>query len=87
MTRRIARVTLEVDVYLEEEPGINTPDAHELPYEYLAVRDVEAVSTETFGDARPLALIGFDGFENHDPDDLIHSALCSALYSPQEEDA
>ena len=77
--RKIATVTMEIDVYLEVDPGINTPDAFEMSYEYLVVRDVRDIRTETFGATAPLQLVGFDGFPDHDPDDLIHSELGTAL--------
>lgn len=77
--RRIARVTLAIEVDLKTDPGIDTPEAHEPPYDYLVVREVEILTAQTYGDARALQLVEQAGFEDHDPDDLIRDELTSAL--------
>lgn len=78
---RFATLTLKVTVELEEDPGLMTPDAHEPPYEYLAVREVEFSDAELHGDAATVALIDFGGTEDLDPDELLVSEVGKALRS------
>lgn len=85
--RRVARVVLAVDVWVGRDPGMDTPDGYEPPHDYLVVRNAEELGVATFGDLRPLELVGIDDFPDHDPDDLIHSALKAALYIRHKETA
>lgn len=77
---RFATISLEVTVELETEPGINTPDGHELPYDYLAIRDVSYSSVMLHGNPGALALLDGDSLDELDPDSLLSSGAKDALY-------
>lgn len=74
-----ARVTLEVEIFLETEPGSDTPSGRELPYEYLAVRSVRDISTQIMGEPGAVELLSQDGIDDLDPDSLLMSAVADAL--------
>lgn len=80
-----ATITLEVTVELDRDLGINTPSAYEPPYEYLAVRGVEASAIELQGDPAALALIEHGGIQELDPDGLLISELGAALLALDPE--
>ena len=74
-----ANLTLEVEVHLEWEPGQSNPiTGTELPYEYLAVRKVEATKTEVLGNPNAIELLEWSD-EALDIDCLAEQALQEAL--------
>lgn len=85
--RLVATVNLRVEVYLETEPGSSNPiTGTELPYEYLAIRDVKNTGCEVVSQYRPqLALLDHDDAPL-DVDDLIEDAVRDALaeHLPQD---
>ena len=83
----VATVNLTVKVYLETVPGQSNPIVGtELPYSYLAVRDVEATGSSVApGLAGHLALMEHDD-EALDVDELVEDALREELSSHLPED-
>lgn len=82
-----AKLTLEVEVHLEWEPGVSNPIVGtELSYEYLAVRKAEATKTEVLGNPNAIELLDYSD-EGLDVDLLVEEALQHALSEkrPQEE--
>lgn len=82
-----AKLTLEVEVHLDWEPGQSNPiTGTELPYEYLAVRKVEATKTEVLGNPHAIELLDYTD-EGLDIDCLFEDALQEALSEkrPEEE--
>ena len=76
-----ATVTLRVVVELESDPGLNTPESYEPPYEYLAVREVGYSAVELKGDSTAAVLLEQGGADDLDPDGLLIGAVKSALLS------
>lgn len=73
----IAMIRVQVDI--EYDGGINTPDAYEPPYEYLVVRDAEVVTILRGKDYRTAAeMISYGGFDYGDPDGLMLSEVIKA---------
>lgn len=82
-----AKLTLEVEVHLEWEPGQSNPITGTEPsYEYLVVREVEATKTEVLGNPNAIELLDYSD-EGLDVDLLFEEALQEALSEkrPQEE--
>ena len=75
----VATVTLEVEVHLEYEPPRSTPAYSEMGYEYLVVRNVDMVSAIPGARAAAAALVGFDGFPDGDPDNLLMQGVIEGL--------
>lgn len=80
--RRIARITLEVEVHVDTDRGIDTPDVRELPYDYLAVHAVNVAAIELSGDSSALEDLARSGLDDVDPDELLRSAIAKALTAP-----
>lgn len=74
-----ASIVLGVDVFLETDPGIDTPNARELPYDYLVVRDVYHKSVKMLGNPHLVVYIDQGGSKILDPDEIIVSAVGDAL--------
>lgn len=82
-----AKLTLEVEVHLDWEPGVSNPIVGtELSYEYLAVRKVEATKTEVLGNPNAIELLDYSD-EGLDIDLLCEEAIREALDGkrPKEE--
>lgn len=74
-----AKVTLEVEIHKELEPGISNPiQGTELPHEYLAIRQVSATAVQILGDINAVALLDHDD-NPLDVDDLTDEAVRQAL--------
>ena len=73
-----ARVTIQVDVHLGLEPARSSPSiGYEAPYEFLVIRDAEHLAVEFLGN--PAAGVLAEEADDFDPDDLLVSAVKSAL--------
>lgn len=73
-----ARVTIQVDVHLGLEPARSSPSiGYEASYEFLVIRDAERLAVEFFGN--PAAGVLAEEADDFDPDDLLVSAVKSAL--------
>lgn len=73
-----ARVTIQVDVHLGLEPARSSPSiGYEESYEFLVIRDAERLAVEFFGN--PAAGVLAEEADDFDPDDLLVSAVKSAL--------
>lgn len=76
---KFATVTLKVQVDLERHSVVSNPIVGtELPYEYLAVRDVEATAVEVHGNRNAIALLDWDD-EAIDPDGFLAEEVRQAL--------
>lgn len=74
-----ATVTLKVEVHLELEPGVSNPiQGTELPYEYLAIRQVTATGATIAGNPHAIALLDHDD-NPLDVDDLMEEAVRGKL--------
>lgn len=74
-----AKVTLEVEIHKEFEPGVSTPiQGTELPHEYLAIRQVTATGVTISGNVNAVALLDHDD-SLLDVDDLTDGAVRQAL--------
>lgn len=72
-------MTLEVVIDLDRDDGMDTPDALELPFDYVAVREVTAVRSEAL-DIELAQLHPFvQEIDDLDPDDLLRGAVTTAL--------
>lgn len=76
-----ATVTLKVVVEIETDPGINTPDSFEPPYDYLAIRAVEHSEIEIHGEPGAALLVDQGGADDLDPDNLLLEGVRAALIS------
>ncbi|MDL5351170.1 hypothetical protein [Microbacterium sp. zg-YB36] len=74
-----ARIHLVVDVYKGTDPGIDTPDVRELPYEYLVIREAEAESAEGFIHNGIFSVVNEGLFEDPDPDGVLVRAVTEGL--------
>jgi len=75
-SRHISTITVEVDVYLEREPDMFTPDAHEPGYDYIVIREVRATATQLTGGK---AIVDCGDLDDLDPDGLISDVIRKAL--------
>lgn len=87
--RLIVSVTLRVDVYLGCEPARGNPImGYEPAYEYLVIRRAEVEDSTTYPPVGALNILGFEGWDNPDPDDLVigevHTHLLNMVESAPE---
>lgn len=74
-----AKVTLEVEIHKEFEPGVSNPiQGTELPHEYLAIRQVTATAIQILGNVNAVALLDHDD-NPLDVDDLADEAVRQML--------
>lgn len=83
----VIRAVLEVEVHLEHELTIDTPDAWEPGYDYLVVRDASVVSTSgEAGDHHLKSMIDNEiDVYDLDPDALLPAAVTTAMRGFFEE--
>ena len=75
-SRLVGTITVEVGVYLEHEPDLFTPDAHEPGYDYIAIREVRTTATQ-LTDGK--AIVDCGDLDDLDPDNLMNEAIRKAL--------
>lgn len=85
--RLFATVDIRASVYIGTDPGINTAYAHELPYEYLVVREAEMLTRTIHGDPAAGIIADHGAFDDFDPDGAIkrelHSAIMPVVVEPR----
>lgn len=76
-----AQIILRVDVMLGVDPGTNTPNAFEPPYEYLVIRGAEALKAEAIIQSGIFQVVGEGVFDDADPDSVLVEAVTHGLSS------
>lgn len=76
-----AQIILRVDVMLGFDPGTNTPNAFELPYEYLVIRGAEVLKSEAIIQSGIFQVVGEGVFDDADPDSVLVEAVTHGLSS------
>lgn len=75
-----AEVTIKVKISLGYEPGQSNPIVGtEMPYEYLVIREAEAIETKILGDPAKVHILEFDGGDDFDTDGLMLSTVLSEV--------
>lgn len=81
----VAVLTVTVTVSTGHDSGMNTPDAWEPPYDYVAVRDTDITDVRLLDSPQRIAEFAGD-FDDFDPDDLIADSVKKALRSAVKGD-
>lgn len=80
MSQENATITLRVEIALERDPGLNTPNAWESAYDYLTLENVTVTDVElgSLAEVHPEGArhMAEDGI---DPDGKIRDAITEAL--------
>lgn len=69
-------ITVEVAVYVGRDPGVDTHDVHEPPYEYLVIREADARRVDGF---HPRGVLDSAELDDLDADGVLVDTVKTAL--------